>query len=49
MAELIFNDENEILGMKSSEGEEITFEQKIIPSYYKGLIETWLRFLEEIM
>ena len=45
----MFNKENEIEGMKSSEGEEITFEQKIVPKYYKGLVETWLRFLEEIM
>ena len=47
--ELKFSDEEEIEGMISSEGEYIHFEQKIVPKYYKGLVERWLTYLEEIM
>lgn len=46
---LQFNENEEIEGMVSSEGEVITFEQKIVPKYYKGLVERWLTYLEETM
>ena len=47
--ELIFNEDEEIEGFRSSEGEEIFLEQKIVPKYYKGLVERWLTYLEEMM
>ena len=49
MAELQFSPVLEIEGMRSSEGEYIPFEQKIVPDNYKGLVERWLIVLEEMM
>lgn len=40
---------NEIEGMRSSEGEEIFFNTHLLPSEYKGQIEFWLNKLEEVM
>lgn len=47
--ELIFNNNSEIIGMKSSEKEEIEFQDKIIPKSYKSNVEKWLLKVEESM
>ena len=47
--ELIFNNQVEILGMRSSEGEEVTFLDKISPREYKSNVEQWLMKVEEQM
>ena len=47
--ELIFSSSVEILGMRSSEGEEINFLEKIAPKNYKSNVEQWLSKVEEQM
>ena len=47
--ELIFSNQVEILGMRSSEGEEITFLDKIAPRDYKSNVEQWLVKVEDQM
>ena len=47
--ELIFSSGVEILGMRSSEGEEINFLEKISPKNYKSNVEQWLGKVEEQM
>ena len=42
IAKLEFNDEQEILGMISAEGETVPFSTKIIPAKAKGMVEKWL-------
>jgi len=47
ISELIFNNNTEIIGMKSSEGEEVQFMDKIAPRNYKSNVEKWLLRVEE--
>ena len=47
--ELIFSNQVEILGMRSAEGEEITFLEKIVPRDYKSNVEQWLLKVEDQM
>ena len=47
--ELMFNTYSEIIGMRSSEGEEIQFNEKINPKDYKSNVEKWLLRVEEEM
>lgn len=47
--ELIFNAHVDILGMKSSEKEEILFIEKIQPREFKSNVEQWLLKVEEAM
>lgn len=42
IAELIFNNNIDIVGMKSSENEEISFVERIIPRNFKSNVEKWL-------
>ena len=47
ISELLFNNNSEIIGMKSSEGEEILFLEKIAPKNYKSNAEKWLLKVED--
>ena len=39
----------EIIGMKSSEEEEVKFFEKVIPREYKQNVEKWLLKVEDVM
>lgn len=45
----IFNDQEAITAMKSSEGEQIEFSSPVETRLHKGLVEQWLREFEETM
>ncbi|CAD8170768.1 unnamed protein product [Paramecium pentaurelia] len=47
--ELIFNSNTDILGMKSVEKEEVSFDNKVSPKEYKNCVERWLLKVEEEM
>jgi len=49
IAELIFNNNIDIIGMKSSEKEEIMFLERIMPRNFKSAVEKWLLKVEEQM
>lgn len=42
ISELIFNNNVDIVGMKSSENEEISFIERIAPRNFKSNVEKWL-------
>ena len=44
--ELVFNTHNEIIGMKSSQNEQINFIEKVCPKDHKSLVEKWLQMVE---
>ncbi|CUT98907.1 dynein heavy chain [Echinococcus multilocularis] len=46
---LNFTDQQEIIGMMSSEGEMVPFVTKIYPAKAKGMVEKWLLQVEEMM
>lgn len=47
--ELVFTPDAEIVGMKSSMGETVDFNTKVIPKNYRGKVEEWLISIEEQM
>eukprot|EP00795_Rhopilema_esculentum_P009610 gene9610-17369_t len=49
IAKLEFTDQQEIVGMISSENEAVPFSNKIIPAKAKGMVEKWLIQVEEVM
>lgn len=49
ISELIFNSNVDIMGMKSSEKEEINFISRISPRNYKSNVERWLLKVQDQM
>jgi len=49
IAKLEFTDQQEIIGMISSENEVVPFSTKIVPAKAKGMVEKWLIQVEEVM
>ncbi|KAF6029438.1 DNAH3 [Bugula neritina] len=49
IARLEFTEEQEIVGMISSDGETVPYVHKIIPAKAKGMVEKWLVEVEEAM
>ena len=49
IAKLDFTDEQEILGMISSEKENVPFVGTIVPAKAKGMVEKWLIQVQEMM
>ena len=47
ISELIFNNNSDIIGMRSSEKEEINFLERIAVRNYKSNVEKWLLKVEE--
>ena len=47
ISELIFNNNVDIIGMKSSEKEEVMFLDRISPKSFKSNVEKWLLKVEE--